>query len=160
MVEQKFKGYSEESGLTDIYTLQDLMQGTLKDCKVFLQYLGYKDAEKTEIFEGDILELKITDELMNHDSDTFYNSNLGKHIEKEGNITSVILVNKVEKDCMSMDYLGYFCVNGRIERYEDGELEVAFMGDDKLFPQYLCCKGATVVGNIVVDKDFVERIGI
>lgn len=157
---QKFKGYSEESGLTDAYTLQDLMTGTLKDYSTFLQFLGYVDANKTEVYEGDVLELKITDDLMNHEKNAFYNSNLGQHIEKEGNITSVILLNSADKTCMSMDYKGYFCVNGKIERYEDGELEIAFRGDDKSFPQYLCCKGATIVGNIVADKDIIERMAM
>lgn len=159
MLMQKFKGYSDVYGLSNPYTLNQLINKDLSDkYNTFIQYLGYSDFKNTEVYEGDVLELKVTKELMNHDYDTFFNSNLGKYIEKEGNITSVILVNKYDKDCMSMDYEIYFCRDCKIERDNDGIPDIGSMGDDKMFPQYLCCKGAVIIGNIVVDKDILERM--
>lgn len=94
---------------------------------------------------------------MNHELSSFYNSNLGKCIEKEGDITSVILVNESNKRCMTMKYTVYFCHNGKIER-EDDELCYECIGSDEMFPQYLCNKGAVVIGNIVVDKDILSNM--
>ena len=88
----------------------------------------------------------------------FFNRNIGKYIEEQGNITSVILLNKYDKQCMSLDYELYFCRDGKIEREEDGSLSYHTIGDDKMFPQYLCCKGAVIIGNIVVDKDILEHM--
>lgn len=159
MIEQKFKGYSNVHGLSDPCTLKHLMyygKDLLLRSDTFIQYLGYHDFNSVEVYEGDVLELKITDELMNHKENMFFNSNIGKYIEKEGNITSVILVNKYDKDCMSMDYEIYFCRDCKIERDNDGIPDIGSMGDDKMFPQYLCCKGAVIIGNIVVDKDILE----
>ena len=158
MLKQKFKGYSNVHGLSDPCTLKHLMyygKDLLLRFDTFIQYLGYSDFKNTEVYEGDVLELKITDELMNHKENMFFNSNIGKYIEEQGNITSIILLNKYAKQCMSLDYELYFCRDGKIEREEDGSLSYHTIGDDKMFPQYLCCKGAVIIGNIVVDKDIL-----
>ena len=126
------------------------------DC--FIQYLGYSDADKTDVYEGDVLELKVTDDLMNHDKDTFFNSNLGKYIEKNPSITSVLLLNKFDKRCMSMDYELYFCRDFKIDRDEDGSVDLHCASSDNMFPQYLCSKGAVVIGNIVEDEDILNNM--
>ena len=159
---QKFKMYSEVSGLSkSALSLEELIRNGsdfLTKYDTFIQFLGYHDASKQEVYEGDVLELKITDDLMNHDKDMFFNSNIGRCIEKEGDITSVILVNKFEKTCMTMSYDVYFCRSGKIERDEDNDLVVECCGVDANFPQYLCNKGATVIGNIIVNKDLLESM--
>lgn len=158
---QKFKAYSKELGVSEPQTLQDLVshQTDFGEYDVYLQYLGYNDFNKEEVYEGDVLELKITEELMDHNKNMFFNSNIGKYIEKEGNITSVILLNRANKRCMSMNYEVYFCVNGKIERFEDdNSLKSSCIGEDSNFPQYLCSKGATIIGNIIMDENILENM--
>ena len=94
---------------------------------------------------------------MNHNKNSFYCSNLGKFIEKERSITSVILLNVYDKNCMSLDYKLYYCRDGKIDRDESNDLEVSCYGDDKYFPQYLCSKGAVIIGNIVEDANILEK---
>lgn len=165
MLDHKIKAVINNNNSVELDMNEVLRSGLRHFCKtsytdniVFMQQLGYQDANDNDVYEGDVLELKITKELMNHNKNMFFNSSLGQYIEKEGDITSVILVNKYDKHFMSMDYELYFCKNNRIERDNDGIPYAHNIGDDKTFPQYLCYKGATIIGNIVLDKTILDNM--
>ena len=158
MTIQKFKGYSELHGLTKGESLLHWMSegyDLLLRYSTFIQFLGYLDASNVEVYEGDVLELKITEDLMNPEKCGFHNSNLGKAIKKLGNVTSVILVHPYKKNYMTMDYEVYFCLDGKIERDEDNNLSQSAYGTDANFPQYLVQYGAVVVGNLLENNNIL-----
>lgn len=142
----------------DIFDINGLKNNIITAFDMYLQYLGIEDANKKEVYEGDVLELKITDDLMNHNKDMFFNSNLGKLCEKEKDITSVILFAACDTKAIGLRYYVYLCRNGHIERNEDGEPDYIACGMDANFPQYLCSKGAVIIGNVNSDENILNNI--
>lgn len=160
MIQQKFKAVTPY-GLSDAFTLQEAIQNKTHLPHIvheYIQYMGIADANHTDVYEGDILELKITEELMNHETDSFFNSNLGKTVEKEGDISSILLVFNKEHTRMSTPYELYFVrTNGKINRDDNNTIESEAIGEDSLFPCYLCNKGAIVIGNQIAEPNFLQK---
>lgn len=117
------------------------------------QYLGLHDADDKELYQGDMIELEITEELM---KTSFRSSNLGKYCEKHPEITHIILEFKM-RDIISMNYNIYPKINGKINYEKDGEAEKLASGEDSNFPQYLIQKGAKYIGNILEQPDLFKR---
>lgn len=133
--------------------LLDLV-GNSNKADMYLQAIGIKDADKEEIYEGDVLELRITDELMDPNKNMFYNSNLGKAMSKDRSITSVICVIRSDNDKLQCGYKVYFANKDGVILDED-EPDVQATGYEVLFPSYLCEKGARIIGNIVNNSDIL-----
>lgn len=165
-MKKKFKFYCKELGMTEAFSIEELKSSIIKNCYAYsicLQYLGYC-VQGRELYEGDIIELTITDELMNIHQNGFANSNIGKHIAesiKEGNpITSILCAINPENKGLSTGYSIYCLRNGKIQREEDGELEIeAISFNDAYFPQYLIEKGAVYIGNIVETPSLLQDRG-
>lgn len=139
-------------------TLKEIASGGVAyDC--YLQYTGFKDANKSEVYEGAVLELRLTDELMDRSKNTFYNSNLGKEVSKDRSIKSVICVMGANNKVLQCEYTVYFMHECGIELDDGKYVEEAF-GTDTLFPRYLCEKGAVVIANIAVNTEVLRDIKV
>ena len=156
----KFKAYSEALGISNPMTLQELVatQSDFNEFEEYIQYLGFQDRTDTEVYEGDVLELPITEELMSPNTGGFFNSNLGKTITQEQNITSVILEMRHNHPQLGTHYKVYFMRDGAIERDEDGLPECVAMSSDSNFPMYLCQYGATIIGNTISNKNILNEL--
>lgn len=159
----KFKFYSE-NGQVAIKTLEELLDNNklfnplsfpISSIKEKVIFLGLKDANGNEIFDKDILELEITEELM---ETSFSNSNLAKAIKKQGDIKSAILIFTGIVNDLNTPYELYFVKeNNKIDLYENGEFVCEAVSSDSMFPSYICCKGAKIIGNLVEEPDFLEK---
>ena len=60
-LERKFKAYSNELGMSEPRSLEELVtqQTDFRKYKTFLQYLGFSDANKRDLYEGDVIELML-----------------------------------------------------------------------------------------------------
>lgn len=157
-MKKKFIAYSESLGSREVDLLDLASQKEcLKDYEIFLQFLGYKDHQKKDVYEGDVLELKITENLMDRKKSLFSSTNLGMAIKNKGNVTSVILINKTDKSFMDCSYELYFCVNGKIQREEDGSFVRESSGADSWFPRFLCENGAVVISNKCIEPSILDN---
>lgn len=157
----KIKGYSSINGMSKAMSLKELIssQIDLDQYDTLIQYLGFCDANKRELYKGDIIELTITEDLMDPHKESFYNSNLGKYITKEGNITSVVCAIR-ENDTSLCTYYDLYCLqNDKIIRRKKGNLSIAACDEDSRFPQYLIKKGATYIGNIIETPELLQKRG-
>lgn len=161
-MDKKFKFYCKELGMTEAFSINELKTSVIRNAEAYdktLQYLGYKDANARELYEGDVIELTITDELMDIHKNSFIGSNLGKYIQKsieENNpITSVICAIEHENNCLTTGYKIYCLRKGKIQRYgNDGALDVDTSSyNDGYFPSYLAKKGAVWIGNILENPE-------
>lgn len=165
-MEKKFKFYSEELGMSEVYSMNDLKSSIIRNCYAYdkcFQYLGYKAGDR-ELFEGDIIELTITDEQMDVHGTGIAHSSIGKYVSEsieEGNpITSIICAIRPENSNLTTGYDIYCLRNGKIERNKRGELEPDTSSyNDGYFPQYLTNKGAKYIGNIVENPDILQNKG-
>lgn len=117
------------------------------------QYLGLHDVDDKELYQGDMIELEITEKLM---KTSFRSSILGKYCEKHPEITHIILEFKMQ-DIISMKYNVYPKMNGKINYKKNGKAEKLTSGEDSNFPQYLIQKGAKYIGNILEQPDLFKR---
>lgn len=146
------------------FTIHDCRHTTINRYDYYLQFIGIHDANKTEVYEGDILELKITPELMDHNKNTFFNSNLGKLIEKEPDITSVILAFQADNRTLCTPYEVYFMRKNsitnqsRLDRDDDNNPVYYGGASDTMFPEYLCQKGAVIVANSITDPEYLQSL--
>lgn len=147
-----------DGAMSGPYTLEQLaeLKPVMDGSTRAVQCLGFCDANKQDLYEGDVLELKITEELMDHGKNTFYNSNLGKAIERDRSILSVICVFKLEKEYMGCSYQIHFLKEDGIQNTDGAECEA--FGDDFMFPIYLCKKGAECIGNLAVEPGLLGHI--
>lgn len=124
------------------------------------QYLGLHDADDKELYQGDIIELEITEKLM---KTSFRSSNLGKYCKKHPEITDILLIFD-NSNILTMQYKVAQKINGNLDYDEegDGDLNIITYGEDSNFPQYLISKGAIYIGNIlekesILTKDFEDK---
>ena len=159
MLECKFKGCNVGEPLSDLATfnINDLKANIIARFDYYLQYLGFKDAWKRELYEGDVIELTITPDLMDVTKDGFACSNLGKYIKEQGDITTVGMIFKYDNTFLGVHYDLYFYRNGKLIRDEDGNVEIETSGADYNFPIYLCQKGAVRIGNIVSEPKLLNK---
>lgn len=162
VLEKKFKAFSKTLGMSEATTLKKLVtdQTDFGEFDTYLQYLGISDANKRELYEGDVIELTITPDMLDIHKNGIANSNMGKYIIEEGNITSVICEIIADANTLCTRYNLYCLRNGEILRYKDGKLKAeCTMQEDSLFPQYLSCKGATWIGNMVESPNLLQVRG-
>lgn len=71
-------------------TLSELIRSG-KTYDEYLQYQGFEASDGRPVYQGDVLELKITDELMDVTKNHFSISNIGKYLKKhpQGHIRPV-----------------------------------------------------------------------
>ena len=123
-----------------------------------LQFANFQDFNKTDVYDGDILQLKITPELMDHTKNAFYNSNLGRYIKQEKNITDVYLVINGPEHNKLFLYELYMARDHKLERDDDDKPEYNCIGEDSSFPMYLVQKGATIIGNLYETPNFMDNL--
>ena len=155
-LEKKFKAYSKILGISEPMTLKELTRGLtdFDEYDYYLQYLGYHDKSDRELYEGDVVELTITDDLM---KSSFSNSNMGKYIEEHPNVTSVVIEHKPNTDCLSMSYVVYAKVNGEFEYLPNKMPKTLAYGEDSMFPKYLAQKGAVYIGNTIETPYLIKQ---
>ena len=128
----------------------------------YLQYQGFQDADNNSVYEGDLLELKITDELMDRKKNLFYNSNLGIDLRKHPRVISVLChIEHNTSDHIGCHYGIYYMDRERDIVIEDGtpEISTIAMGCKCNFPIYLCQKGAVRIANsVTAHNDVFEHI--
>ncbi len=143
-------------------SMEDLLSGRMPDNApgAVSQWLGFKDAGKDEVYEGDILELCITEEIMDRRRSTFPGSNLGKKMLERPEVLSCILfMCPPGTGAAGCHYELYFMDYDRsIIRDEDGNAEVQAMGSDSMFPRYMVEKGARVITDAFADTSALYNI--
>lgn len=156
MQQIKYKAFSKKLGMSEALDFKTLISQLtdFSEYDTYLQYLGFEDSKHKEVYEGDVLRLDITDELMNPSNNMFFNSNLGIYIAKlreSQNVTGFILhLDCADSKCRSMYYKGFIEIDGFIERSENTQtLNWTCYSQDCDFPRYLCEKGAYLMGNTV-----------
>lgn len=139
-----------DGAMSEPYTIQDLivMRPTLYPDSIAIQCLGLQDARKQDLYEGDILKLTVTEDLMNPKKNTFYNSNLGKAVAQDREITAVLCALQYEKTVAGCQYIVYFEKNKTYVQKGHGA--------DCIFLQYLVSKGAVRMGNMITDPDLLN----
>lgn len=146
------------------FTMEDVEKNptSIPHFDVAIPLVGFQDSNNIDVYAGDVLCLPITDKLM---ETSFSNSNLGKYIEKHPGITEVYLVTNDpsgERPWLFY-YEVYMAYDHKIERHKDCSVDdpdynkpvVNCYSDDTLFPRYLVAKGATIVGNMYVEPEFL-----
>ena len=159
MVPKKFKAYSSILGMSEPMGLKELIQNStdFDEFEIYLQYLGYNDANNRELYEGDVIELTITEDLMNPEKNMFFNSNLGKYIKEHPNITHIVLEHDIEPGSLSMNYAVYAKVDGEFQYFDDDTIKRLTYGEDSSFPKYLVHKGAVYIGNIIENPKLIIK---
>lgn len=159
---KKFKAYSKQLGMSEALTLRQLaiQQTDFGEFDEYFQYLGFTDANGRELYEGDVIELVITPDMLDIHKNPFAASNIGKYIIEQKNITSLICEFVADSTTLSTKYNLYCLRNGKILRHKDGALkEMYFHTEDSLFPQYLINKGAVYIGNIIENPELIQLRG-
>lgn len=161
MNEIKFKRFNIDSKqISDVpedYKLSDIDGFSIY---IYLQYLGLEDANNKDLYQGDIIELHITKELM---KSSFCCSNLGKYCDNHPEVTDILLIFD-NPTTLTMQYKVAQKINGNLDYDEegDGDLNIITYGEDSNFPQYLISKGAIYIGNIlemesILTKNFEDK---
>ena len=145
-------------GMSEPMGLKELIQNStdFDEFEIYLQYLGYNDANNRELYEGDVIELTITEDLMNPEKNMFFNSNLGKYIKEHPNITHIVLEHEIELNALSMPYSIYAKYNGKFQYLENGIVKCLSRGEESNFPKYLVEKGAVYIGNVVENPYLIK----
>lgn len=162
----KFKCFVEGEPLktTTVFDMNDvnLDPMNIPHFDLALPFVHMQDIKETDIYTGDVLCLTITDELMRS---TFSDSNLGKHIKEQPDITEVYLAICQPKEGVAItpfNYRLYFAHNHKIERWDDDDPNSEIMhhccGEDTLFPKYVIVKGAKIVANLYETPDFLNNL--
>lgn len=166
MIETKFKCFHKDESLKDakVFNINDILLNPIGiDFEIALQYMGFADAENTDIYAGDVLCLTITPELMDHEKDLFFNSNIGKYVE-ENNITEIYMAITPPETKSLFKYYIYTAKNHKIERCEEPDdpdyrkPEILAAGEDTNFPMYLIVKGAKIVSNLYENPEFLNNL--
>ena len=165
----KFKCFCENVDFhkAKTFTMEDLKidPNNIPIFNLALPYMQMHDANQNEIYAGDVLCLKITEELMDIRKNTFTKSNLGKYILEHPEVTEVYLVigRVTEVNFGTFYYECYMARNHKIDRLDlphsshNKEIEPNCWGEDTWFPQYTVNKGAVIVANLFVNPDFLEK---
>lgn len=143
-------------------TLSELIRDGMTYEK-YLQYQGFESADGKPVYQGDVLELRITDELMDINKDGFSNSNLGKDLKKHPKVISVLCHIKYDDEIprIGCHYDIYYMDRDRriVNAHDEPEIDSIAMDCEYNFPMYLCQKGATVIANTVTaTTDVFEHI--
>lgn len=146
-----------EDNKAEQMTLEKLIKNGMT-FKEYLRFTGFEDANKQKVYEGSVIELMITDELMDTEKNTFYNSNLGKAMSKNRSIKSVLCEIANDQDQLQCRYTVYFVTEDGVILDDDGKADEQALGYDTLFPKYICAKGGRVIGNTVINHDIVTNI--
>lgn len=120
----------------------------------YLQYQGFEATGNRPVYQGDVLELKITDELMDITKDHFSISNIGKDLKERPKVISVLChIRHDDITRIGCDYDIYYMDRDRSIMNHDNEPEIrpVASGCDTDFPMYLCQKGAKVIANTVTE---------
>lgn len=171
MIPQKFKCFIKGESLNTAKTfdMNDVNIDPISSVPHFdiaLQYMGFQDANKQEVYAGDVLGLTITPELMDIHQNSFVNSNLGKYIKENPEITDVYLVITPPNSNSLFSYQLYMLRDHKIDRYDTLDIDDEdynkpcshCTGEDSLFPQYLSTKGAHIIANLYEKPDFLDKL--
>lgn len=167
----KFKGLDKENNFTKSFTLDEIVHNEkinendrnefsrFKNCEKYVQYLGFHDNNNTEIYEGDILQIKITDELLNgfsNASKNFIQSEIGKYLLSNRHIDSILIVSsRLNNPTMSFYYSCYFTIDGKVETFKQcNDLKRFIWGEDSYFMKYLAKYGAVIIGNTLNNNKY------
>lgn len=132
-------------------TLSELIRSG-KTYDEYLQYQGFEATGDRPVYQGDVLELKITDELMDVTKDHFSISNIGKYLKEHPKVISVLChIRYDDVTRIGCHYDIYYMDRDRNIVDTDGEptTEPITTGCDTDFPMYLCQKGARVIANTI-----------
>lgn len=142
-------------------TLSELIRSG-KTYDEYLQYQGFEASDGRPVYQGDVLELKITNELMDVTKDHFSISNMGKDLKERPKIISVLChIRYDDVTRIGCYYDIYYMDRDRniVDMDDEPTTEPITMGCDTNFPMYLCQKGAKVIDNTVTSKaNVLEQI--
>lgn len=160
----KFKPLVKTENGTQILpgaTMKELIEKS-QICDEYLQYTGVDDKDKHRVYQGDLLELQITDELMDHSKNTFFNSNLGIDLRKHPDVISVLLYAEYNPETKFIGcYYDVYYMNKDfkiIDENNEISTEPIVSSGGTMFPCYLCEKGARIITSTLNITDVLQNI--
>lgn len=128
----------------------------------YLQYTGVDDKDKHPVYQGDLLELQITDELMDRNKNMFFNSNLGIDLKDRPEVISVLLHVEYNSETKFIGcyYTVYYMDKEFkiVDAHNETCIKPIVSADGTLFPCYLCEKGARIITSTLNITDTLQNI--
>lgn len=153
-MEQKFKIYNPDYGFTDSMTLKEIAESKihLAENDKFVQFLGYQDADKRDVYEYDVLELPITKEFLESrwfSENKFFQKNKDK-------ITSLVIEHKPSKTSGTRCFI-YPKIENEFVYSRTQQVIYLTEVNDILLSDILARYGAAYIGNTLENPYLIQQ---